>query len=1133
MPIETIDYTPPTHKVVDPKIAHPLGRLRGIIRRYVSIEGALAVLLFLGAWFWLAMLLDYGVFRVFAFDWALEAHKGFRVVALVLAVAALLALVVTKVVLRLTRDFSDSALALVLERRYPKILGDRLISAVQLADLEWSAKYGYSTEMIKKTIDDVRARVDEIPVKNVFNWRRLWVQAGIFLAITVGLFLLSGVAICAATSTSPGAFVHDFKDTSAILAERDLLLQNTPWPRRAYLEVVNFPESGEMRIGRDVPSPRLRVAAYKWVIADNKAPAGWRPLTWADLNTISAGAPELPLQPVRDARFAVHYGPFLYGAAHPFTAPTLPTDVADVPDDPAKWPVDRVEQVFVQNDEVRGILAAKFQDKLDLIDGVLKQLDERAADPSNSRKLRKLKIPDEVELSYWGAKTRVDMKLRAEANNEFAGTLSDLKETVKFHARGENYYTPDKQITLVPPPMLTELKRDEFHPAYLYHKAPNAEVSDLPEEQKPYHADPQKLKGLKQVLRDQAVSLTGDKSRFDIPLGAELVLSGKTDKELKEALILPKPGKFPGIAEEVTDPDPIVLPIVNGHDIQIAFTTAAGREITKQTEFDIFLRDTDGVTSKRAVQIVVEEDRPPEVDVAVDVIRKVGGMYLCTPQAFIPFTKESKVRDDKGLNRVDYVYSYSEIEPLAVTLKRLEYAAWAFNNVPVLPTIGDPIYRSATLIENMQRIRPSLATVSGRQPVPSFLREYTARGLPIEAIKQRLDGPRPTGAEQTVITLVDYRGIEDELELFRRLPEDELAKQEFLYGFDLQKVAGGLRRQSETEAQRTYVLTLNVVAVDSNVEAARPGIGQNKETMTFKLVSDAELLTEVAREESGLADKLDDAIRRLADVDNKLRSMAVRLPGLATPDQFVPEQTRANELSEQLTKSKDVTAEVFTDYSRILREYRVNRLAASLIKGLDKQVVGPLGQSLANDAPISFPKVEERYGQFHGELAAGRKPADEIVVDLQSKMTALLSFLREIRSGIGQGLDAKKLIARLEEVIKQQLVNQTMIDLIKGTKDKELKELVVVPPPNPVSLTAGQKATVRVPINSGPLYTGNFVLKLEPSPGSDLKVPSQVTMKEDDRDVAIEITAGANKGMFWVRVTPDVGVAKDVRVTVK
>src|SRR3954464_12291330 len=201
MPTTTTDYAPPDHKAVDPKIAHPLGRLRGIIRRYVSIEGVLAVLLFLAAWFWLAMLLDYGVFKLFSFDWALEAHVGFRVVALVLAVAALLALVATKVVIRLTRDFSDASLALILEKRYPHILGDRLISAVQLADLEWSKKYGYSTAMIQKTIDDVREKIDQVPVQNVFNWRRLWIQGGAFVAITLGFFLLSGVAVCAITQT--------------------------------------------------------------------------------------------------------------------------------------------------------------------------------------------------------------------------------------------------------------------------------------------------------------------------------------------------------------------------------------------------------------------------------------------------------------------------------------------------------------------------------------------------------------------------------------------------------------------------------------------------------------------------------------------------------------------------------------------------------------------------------------------------------------------------------------------------------------------------------------------------------------------------------------------------------------------
>ena len=57
-------YAPADPRLIDAKIAHPLGKLRGIIRRYVAIEGVLAVALFLATWFWAAMLIDYGVFEI-------------------------------------------------------------------------------------------------------------------------------------------------------------------------------------------------------------------------------------------------------------------------------------------------------------------------------------------------------------------------------------------------------------------------------------------------------------------------------------------------------------------------------------------------------------------------------------------------------------------------------------------------------------------------------------------------------------------------------------------------------------------------------------------------------------------------------------------------------------------------------------------------------------------------------------------------------------------------------------------------------------------------------------------------------------------------------------------------------------
>jgi molybdopterin converting factor small subunit len=1108
---------------VDPKIAHPLGRLRSIIRRYVTIEGVLALGLFLVTWFWLALLLDYGIFKLFAFDWALDAPKTLRTVMLVIALAGILALIVTKLVLRLTRDFSPTSLALVLEKRFPQILGDRLITAVQLSDMKKAKEYGYSTEMIAKTINDVREKVDQIPVESVFNWKRLRRQGLLLGFMTFGLVLLYGVGHVLIAKESPSQFISHFTDTSMILVERDLLLQNTPWPRRAYLELKNFPGE-EIRVGRDVPSPKVRVAAYQWVWADSASPVGWRPLTWADLDKALPGQslPTLPLQQLRDARFAVDYGPFVYGAAHPFQAPTLPLDVNDVPEDPALWPIDRIEQVFLQNEEAKAMLVQKFSTELGQIEEVVNKLNARAAEASMSRALRKLKIPDEVELRYWGPKTRVDMKLRAEPNNEFSGTLSDLKESIKFFARGENYDTPTRIITLVPPPMLTELLRDEYHPAYLYHKAPFEEASKLSDELKPYTANPNLLKGVKHLLRQQSVSLTGDRSRIDIPQGTEFVLSGKSDKPLQKVQLIPKPGKFPGIEAENTEPLPLDLPIVDGDRFRFDFTEANKMMITRPTEFEIYLLDTDNVASRRLIQIYVEEDRPPEVDVMVDVIRKVGSTYLCTPQALIPFTKESKVRDDKGLNRVEYVFSYYEIEPPALTQKRMELASWLFNGVPALNGLGDPLTKTVSLISNYNGIKPENSVVTGQVPVPAFAEEFRKRQKTFDQVKGVLDGPRPVGADLDVVTLLDYRSGEGEASYASDSNSD------VKYGFDIRRVAPGLKRDSANEVQRTYQVTLNVVATDSNVDG-KPGVTQNKEVFVFKLVSDAELLTEIAREEATLADKLDDAIRRLTDVDNKFRSTVSRFGGLTTPDAFLAEVTRSNELVEQIGKARDVTGELNADYARIFLEYKVNRLPENLINAASDRIIRPLDEVLTK----LFPETEKDYTTVHSALSQNKTPSPEEVFKTQQSLTTLLSKLREIRSGIGEGLDNKKLISQLESVITGIRVTKTYIEEWRKQITGLIDKLNIVVPPAAVTVASGQKVTVRMLINAGVAYTGDFEIQLEASPDSDLKVPAKVKLKEEEKEFVLEVTAGLKKGNHSIRITPDVGPVKDLKVIVR
>src|SRR5262245_39084297 len=107
-----------------PEVMHPLERLRGTIRRYVTLEGLAVVGIYLALWFWIGLALDFGVFKTFRVDWVQELPKGVRGGLLLVLVAGLVAVVAMKVVRRLMVEFRPPSLALVLERRFPEQLGD-------------------------------------------------------------------------------------------------------------------------------------------------------------------------------------------------------------------------------------------------------------------------------------------------------------------------------------------------------------------------------------------------------------------------------------------------------------------------------------------------------------------------------------------------------------------------------------------------------------------------------------------------------------------------------------------------------------------------------------------------------------------------------------------------------------------------------------------------------------------------------------------------------------------------------------------------------------------------------------------------------------------------------------------------
>src|SRR5436309_15258083 len=108
--VEATQAKPSRHAERDPQVYHPLDRLRGIIRRYVVIEGVLSAILFLALWFTLGLLLDFGVFKALGWDWVRDGSFWLRLVALVVAVGLFVALLVFRIARRLSTEFSYPSL---------------------------------------------------------------------------------------------------------------------------------------------------------------------------------------------------------------------------------------------------------------------------------------------------------------------------------------------------------------------------------------------------------------------------------------------------------------------------------------------------------------------------------------------------------------------------------------------------------------------------------------------------------------------------------------------------------------------------------------------------------------------------------------------------------------------------------------------------------------------------------------------------------------------------------------------------------------------------------------------------------------------------------------------------------------
>lgn len=209
---------PDTSESLDPRIRHLLSQVRAAIRQYVWTEGILAVTTWVLGVFLAAWMVDYLPVLAGASETPRWVRGGFLLTLLLGA-----AYVAWRFVLRrISAPLRDTSLALLVERKFPAIR-DALTTTVEIQDGVPSS-VTYHPDLLKRSRESVFEPLAKVRVHELFRYWPIY-----RLGLIGALILLPLVVILAID----GAFFLTG-------LKRLLLLDNSPWPRRAQIELVRI-----------------------------------------------------------------------------------------------------------------------------------------------------------------------------------------------------------------------------------------------------------------------------------------------------------------------------------------------------------------------------------------------------------------------------------------------------------------------------------------------------------------------------------------------------------------------------------------------------------------------------------------------------------------------------------------------------------------------------------------------------------------------------------------------------------------------------------------------------------------------------------------------------------------------------
>lgn len=1093
------------------RIRSPLERLRKFIRAYVTLEGLGLGLLFLAVWFWVGLAFDWGLFKLFTIDLVQQLPWGFRAFVLVGLCGLLVALLAFTVLMRLLVQFSDKVMAQVLEHRFPNLLGDRLITAVELNDPAAAAEFGYSPAMVRQTIAEAAEQVEKVPVKEAFNWSRLVARGVTFVALSIGLYLLVGVGVLLisplVSPTNARAGFSDLNETSSIWVERNILLRNTIWPRRAHLEIVDFPT--ELRIPKKSAPPVLRVRAWKYVMADSAKPEGWRRVTWGDLPEGTAALPKdwgmgedaavddveqrLEAFPVRaltpgddvPAKWCVPTGdpdapwrPLMWSDLTAerlggLEVPALPGDwdpkgkiaagLALLKPDPLGGAARQLigpKFISLRVDDVEKKLADAGEDakaldgvrmvfarlnRLGEVRSAIEELDARASDRANSRKLRRLVVPATARLVFISRLERREVSMVREGETEFTGNFGELDEPVTFNVYAEDYVTPTQRINVVDRPQVERMESQELRPAYLYYRpGPDG------------NPDVMELVGKRQPFAPMPVSVMSETTNVDVPVGTTLTLIAYVTKPLTAVTI----------EAEEKDRKTLVAGQVEfeegGRELRCTFPN-----VRREQKFTFKFTDDDQVTSERKVLITPRPDVPAAIrEFGPDeVIRRDKGLYVITANARVPF--KGRVTDDLGLAKVSYGCRVIPSDFLS------EQKVRSLDGVRVVGLSTSPLNMLGSALPWLRKVRKDAADAAGDEGVVEQTIDVAAFGravrgnrskdgsqeyLTLETIRSRLASPHRGPARELLKNFVlapdtwtDSDGDEANNPNRWTTPED---REKAPLGGDLgvwllrYRDKDGktlpLKETDEAKPQKRFNVEVRLVVEDTYIEGdvdenkrPMPHVTPSVETFIFTVVPENELLALIGAEQENQHRALLKSYKPLPENRDRVRDMTFALSAeLPTADlnNFI---ARCDTLAEALKSSEQEARAVKQVYERIVREMRLNQVNTAMQNKVFKGVYMPLERVVE----VNFDRTNKAIDELRKRLSAmeaTRAEREKAAQTAKQEMDELVSALDSVLQAMEGVNTLTKLIEEIVRIEKQEQDLQRIVDEVRRRRLREL-----------------------------------------------------------------------------------------------